>query len=331
MRFSLRVNNDLPVSACVALARTAERWGFDQLWISDDLFWRSGPVLLGAVGHATTRLDIGSGIFNPHTIHPAELAMFAATMDELTGSRFNLGVAAGAADFLGWVGITDRHPVTTMRETLTALRVLLRGERLPDVGGPLLRGSAEAFLRFSPPRATPLYLGATGPNMLRLAGELADGVLPLLFPPEHYQTVRPLIAEGAQRRPRGLPPLDVAACLWVSLAEDRTAARRALAEKVAYYGHALSDLLLARLGVERSEFAPIERMVMVDRDLGRAAGLVTDRMLRIGVWGSPEALVERLDPLVRAGVRHLSFGPPLGPDPLHAVELIGRHVLPRFR
>jgi len=142
MRFSLRVNNDLTVAGCVALARAAERWGFDQLWISDDLFWRSGPVLLGAVGHATTRLEIGSGIFNPHTIHPAELAMFAATMDELTGSRFNLGVAAGAADFLGWVGITDRRPVTTMRETLTALRALLRGERLPDAGGPLLRGSA---------------------------------------------------------------------------------------------------------------------------------------------------------------------------------------------
>src|SRR5262249_2364909 len=196
---------------------------------------------------------------------------------------------------------------------------------------PLLRGSAEAFLRFAPPRATPLYLGATGPNMLRLAGELADGVLPLLFPPEHYQTVRPLIAEGERRRVPGLPPLDVAACLWASLAEARTGARRALAEKVAYYGHALSDLLLARLGVERAEFAPIARAVMVDRDLGRAAGLVTDRMLGIGVWGPPEALVERLDLLVRAGVRPLSFGPPLGPDPLHAVELLGRHVLPPFR
>jgi len=167
--------------------------------------------------------------------------------------------------------------------------------------------------------------------MLRLAGELADGVLPLLFPPEHYRTARPLIAEGERSRPPGLPPLDVAACLWVSLAEDRTAARRALAEKVAYYGHALSDLLLARLGVERAEFAPIERAVMVDRDLGRAAGLVTDRMLRIGVAGVPEELVERLDPLVAQGAQHLSFGPPLGPDPRHAVELLGRHVLPRFR
>src|SRR5262249_51425415 len=102
---------------------------------------------------------------------------------------------------------------------------------------------------------------------------------------------------------------------------------QALAEKVAYYGHALSDLLLARLGVERAEFAPIERAVMVDRDLGRAAGLVTDRMLEIGVWGPRGGLGERVGPLGRAGGRARS----LGPDPLHAVELLGRDVLPRFR
>jgi 5,10-methylenetetrahydromethanopterin reductase len=321
MRCSLRLNNDLPVSRYVDLARAAERWGFDQLWISNDLFLRSGPVLLAAAAHATERLEIGSCVLNPHTIHPAELAMLAATMDELSGSRFNLGLAAGAADFLRWVGIADAHPVATMRETITTVRALLAGQCL----------DTKAYLRFPAPRATPIYLGATGPNMLRLAGELADGVLPLLFPPEHYLTVRPLLEEGLRRRSPERPPLDLAACLWVSLADDPAAARRALAEKVAYYGHALSDLILERLGVSRAEFVPIERVVTVERDLPRAAAMVTERMLRIGVAGSPEALVERLEPLVAAGVRHLSFGPPLGPDPLRAVELLGRHVLPRFR
>ena len=69
----------------------------------------------------------------------------------------------------------------------------------------------------------------------------------------------------------------------------------------------------------------------VDRDLERAGAMVDDRMLRIGVAGSPEALVARLRPLVEAGVRHLSFGPPLGPDPLRAVELLGGDVLPALR
>src|SRR5688572_11418814 len=115
MRFSLRLNNDLPVGRYLALAEAAERWGFDQLWISNDLFLRSGPALLAAVLRATSRLQVGSGILNPHTIHPVELAMLAATLDELSGNRFNLGVGAGAADFLGWIGRRDASPLVTVR------------------------------------------------------------------------------------------------------------------------------------------------------------------------------------------------------------------------
>jgi 5,10-methylenetetrahydromethanopterin reductase len=329
MRCSLRLNNDLQPADYVALARAAERHGFDQLWISNDLFLRSAPVLLTTVLQATERIEVGSGILNPHTVHPAELAMLAATLDELSGGRFNLGLGAGAADFLGWVGLEDARPAATLREAIVVIRAWLRGDRAP--AGRFVRAPEAAYLRVTPRRVTPIYLGAMGPAMLRLAGELADGALPLLFPPEHWSTVRPLIDEGARRREPGLRPLDVAACLWVSLADDDDAARRALAEKIAYYGHALGPLIYARLGVDREEFAPIERALTVGRDLDRACAMVDDRMLRIGVAGAPSTLVERLRPLVEAGVRHLSFGPPLGPDPLRAVELLGREVLPALR
>jgi 5,10-methylenetetrahydromethanopterin reductase len=324
MRASLRLNNDLPVSRYVALAEAAEAVGFDQLWVSHDLFLRSAPVVLAAVARATRRIEVGTCILNPHTIHPAELAMLAATLDELSGCRFNLGLGAGAADFLAWIGLADPHPVRTMRETIARVRALLGGHALAG-------GDGRAYLRFSPPRVTPVYLGATGPRMLRLAGEVADGALPLLLPPEHYFTVRPLIEAGLARRDAALPPLDLAACVWVSVGEAPAAARRALAEKVAYYGHALGPLILERLGLTAEDFAPVERVAMRERDLARAAGLVTDRMLAVGVAGEPQALVARLAPLVAAGVRHLSFGPPLGPDPLRAVELLGHHVLPALR
>jgi 5,10-methylenetetrahydromethanopterin reductase len=329
MRCSLRLNNDLRPADYVALARTAERHGFDQVWISNDLFLRSAPILLTAVVQATERIEVGSGILNPHTIHPAELATLAATLDELSGGRFNLGLGAGAADFLGWVGIDDARPAATMREAITAIRAWLSGGRAP--AGRFVREPHAAYLRFPPRRATPIYLGAMGPAMLRLAGELADGALPLLFPPEHWATVRPLVDEGRRRRDGALGELDLAACLWVSLANDDAAARRALAETIAYYGHALGPLIYARLGVAREEFAPIERALTIDRDLDRACAMVDARMLRIGVAGRPATLVDRLRPLVAAGVRHLSFGPPLGPDPLRAVELLGREVLPALR
>jgi len=330
MRFSIRLNNDLPVAEYVRLAQTAEQAGFDQFWVSNDLFLRSAPVILSAIGTATRQIQIGSCILNPYTITPAEIAMLAATIDELTGNRFNLGIAAGAADFLAWVGLAHGRPLAAMQETITAIRALLAGERAP-LQGQFLQWQEQAYLRFDAPRVTPIYLGAMGPGMLRLAGELADGVLPLLFPPEHYFGVAPYLETGMQARDNRLPPLDFAACIWVSLAHDEAAARRVLAEKIAYYGPALGPLILERLGLTLEDFAPIKQAVTQENDMDKACAMVDERMLKIGVVGRPKALIKRLEPLVEAGAQHLSFGPPLGPDLSQAIELLGRHVLPYFK
>ena len=125
-------------------------------------------------------------------------------------------------------------------------------------------------------------------------------------------------------------PVDVAACVWASVSDDRVAARAALAEKVAYYGHAFSPLILSRLGLSQADFADIERVAQREGDLARAAAMVTDAMLRVGMVGTPTDLLPRLEWLVEQGARHLSFGPPLGPDPLAAIEMLGREVLPYF-
>lgn len=329
MRFSLRLNNDLKIPDYIALAQTAEAVGFDQLWVSNDLFLRSDLVILAAVAQATQRIELGTGILNPYTINPAEMAMLAATMDELSGNRFNLGIAAGAGEFLKWVGIEQIKPLAATRETILAVRQLLAGERVA-MQGEFLQWTGEAYLRFAAPRITPIYIGAMGPKMLTLAGELADGVLPLLFPPEHYFSVKPYLDQGIASRPAQLAPLDFAACLWVSLAEDQAAARRVLAQKIAYYGHALGPLIYERLGVTREDFLPIEQAMMIERDEEKAIRLVDERMLRIGLVGQPKDVIERLEPLVAAGAQHLSFGPPLGPDVIGAVRLLGQ-VVAHFR
>jgi 5,10-methylenetetrahydromethanopterin reductase len=250
-------------------------------------------------------------------------------MDELSGNRFNLGLAAGAADFLGWVGISQTQPLAVIRETIVAIRALLAGQRVP-LQGEFLQWGEAAYLRFEAPRQTPIYLGALGPHMLRLAGALADGVLPLLFPPEHYFGVKPYLEEGVRLRDAALPDLDFAACIWISLADDENAARQVLAEKVAYYGYTLSPMILERLGLTQADFEPIRQAVMVEHDMAKACRLVDERMLKIGVVGRPQDLIARPEPLVAAGATHLSFGPPLGPDPYRAIELLGSHVLPYF-
>jgi 5,10-methylenetetrahydromethanopterin reductase len=330
MRFSVRFNNDLPARDYIALARAAEQAGFDQLWVSDDLFLRGVWPILTACALATERIAVGTCIVNPYTIHPAEIAMQAATLDELSGGRFNLGLAAGAADFLSWVGLEQTRPLVALAETIGALRALFAGERPSFATGTPPGWTSEAYLRFAA-RPIPLYLGAMSPRMLHLTGAMADGGLPLLFPPEHYAEVIAQIRAGADAAGRSMDSIDVAACIWVSVAEDRGAAEDALRAKIAYYGHALSETILARLGLERTDFEPIRRALHVERDLERAKALVTEPMLRIGVAGSGPDLIARLEQLVALGARHLSFGPPLGPDPLAALHVLGREVIPHFR
>ena len=216
-----------------------------------------------------------------------------------------------------------------MRETITGVRRLLAGET-GTIEGEFLQWSPEAFLRFQAPRVTPIYIGAMGPKMLELAGEMGDGALPLLFPPEHFFTVKPLVDAGTARRPATLGELDFAACIWVSLSEDGQAARNTLAQKIAYYGSSLGPLILSQLGLSADDFTAIQHALNVQRDEARAVAMVDERMLRIGIVGRPSDVIARLEPLADSGVRHLSFGPPLGPDPLAAVALLGQ-VIDHFR
>ncbi len=330
MRFSVRFNNDLPVGAYPPLARAAEEAGFDQFWVSDDLFLRSVWIILSSVAQATRRIQIGTCIVNPYTMHPAEIAMAAGALDELARGRLCLGLSSGASDFLNWVGIPAARPLTAVLETVGVLRQLFAGERAETDGAFVGQWSSETYLRF-PTRRIPIYIGAMSPGMLRAIGRVADGGLPLLFPPEHLSTALGYVEQGLVESGRQQDDVDLAACIWCSVAADRQAAEDALRDKVAYYGHALSPTILDALHVQRAEFEPIERAVMVDRDAARARALVTPAMLRIGLVGTASDLIPRLEGLVEMGARHLSFGPPLGPDPLAAIELLGREVLPRFR
>lgn len=330
MKFSLRLNNDRPVADYIAMAQAAERAGFDQFWVSNDLFLRSAVVILTAIAQATTRIEIGTCILNPYTINPAEIAMMATTLDEVSGRRFNLGVSSGAEDFLRWVGITPSTPRTAVIETVGAVNRLMTGEPAA-YDGRFLKWSAESHLRFAPLRRVPIYIGAMSPNMLRAIGEVADGGLPLLFPPEHYQTAISYIREGAEQAGRDVSTMDVAACIWCSISDDYDTAIDALKEKIAYYGHALSPMILDNLGLTSDDFCEIEQAVMIERDMAKAKALVTEPMLGIGIAGTTRDLIRRLEGLVGMGVEHISLGPPLGPDPLAMIQSVGREVLPHFR
>jgi 5,10-methylenetetrahydromethanopterin reductase len=330
MRFSLRFNNDLPVREYAPLARAAEEAGFDQFWVSDDLFLYGVWPILASCAVTTSRIQLGTCIVNPYTMHPAEIAMQAVALDELSGGRALLGIGAGAGDFLGWIGTAQERPLTRTIESIQVLRALFAGQRVPHQGSELGQWSTEAYMR-TLTRPIPIYLGAMSPKMLEAIGAHADGGLPLLFPPEHYHQARALVDRGIAQAGRDATSVDMAACIWISVAPDRATAEAPLRQKIAYYGHALSDTILHNLGVDRSEFAPIEHAIQHDHDVARACAMVTPAMLKIGIAGSVADVLPRLQALKAAGATHISFGPPLGPDPLTAITLLGRDVLPALR
>ena len=324
MRCSLRLNNDLSPEEFCTLAEVAEASGFDQLWVSNDLMLHSATVLLTAAASRTSTLFLGCGIFNPYTIHPAELAMTATTLQELSGGRFLLGLAAGAKQFLDWVGVDQVRPLSVTRDAVASVRGLVRHTPVEQPGW-----TDQARLRIRS-ADVPIYLGAMSPRMLELAGEVADGALPLLYPPEHFPTARGHIETGLARAGRAAADFDLPACVWCSVHPDRELANAALADKIAYYGSAFSPYLLERAGLSTSDFAGIDAALAADdHALGRS--LVDDRMLRLGIAGDVDDVVARCRWLLDQGATHLSFGPPLGPDPRQAIELLGAQVVPALR
>jgi 5,10-methylenetetrahydromethanopterin reductase len=322
MKFSVRFNNDLPAERFVRMAALAEEVGFDQIWVSNDLFWQSAPVLVAAAARATSRIALGVGVFNPVSMHPAEIAMAASTLQEVCGGRFCLGLGAGADQFLEWAGLTADPPVVRTERAINELRALLAGH-VPEGWRP------EGRLRTGP-ASVPIYVGAQGPRMLQLAGRLGDGALPLLLPPQRYQFATAQISEGARQSGRDPESLDVAACIWCSIDTNKARAQRALASKIAYFGASFSPDLLERVSLTLDDFRAIQQ-AMSNEDLERAADLVNPAMLSLGIAGAVDDVIEACATLVAAGARHISFGPPLGPHPEEAIIALGTKVVPALQ
>src|SRR5258708_32032375 len=159
--------------------------------------------------------------------------MAAGALDELSGGRFCLGISSGAGDFLNWIGIHPEQPVTAVVETVETLRGLFAGEPVVP-GSQLIRDwTKQAYMRF-PTRRIPIYVGAMGPAMLRSIGRIADGGLPLLFPPEHFATALGYIRAGLVHAGRQEHAVDVAGRSWRSVSDAPPPAGDALPDHTAY-------------------------------------------------------------------------------------------------
>lgn len=274
--------------------------------------------------HAASGLETGISVVPMPTWTVPTLASQAATVGQLTAGKFVLGIGPGSLhdeQFRASYDVPAHPPVAYMRDALRLLRRLLDGEEA-DYQGRALRLHGVS-LSWKPPRV-PVYLAAMGPQMLRLAGELSDGVLPNWASPRQIAWCRERVDEGALRAGRAAGSVPIAQYIRVCVDEDVAAARRAFALQVLGYGLARPgaskelgyrghfgrmgfDEIFSRLEARRAQGEPLEAL---------AAEVPDDLLLQVGYFGAPdgaaEAFARLAEGLDTAVVRVVSARP--GPD-----------------
>ena len=290
-----------------AKLKIAESTGVASLWCANHLFERD-PVTLAALALAATeRMRITLMAVNPYTVHPVQAVMAAATLAECFPGRVSLCFGVGAPADLRAVGIETPKPVRAMRETLQIARALLAGETVRFEGESYQATGRQLASGAQP---VPLVLAASGPQMLALAGELADGVL--ISGGTSVEFVRwslDHVQSGARGR-----TVRASAVVYASAAAQESAAhddlRRTLAVLLrgAHHAHNLE------LGGSVLDQARLDR-ALLDHDDALVQSLISDDIVRRhAASGTPAQVAERLhayhaaglDEIVVAGMRHPS-------------------------
>jgi 5,10-methylenetetrahydromethanopterin reductase len=324
MKFGLRLADWFGTTQnMVELGVLAEANGFDYCWVSHDVFMRSSFVTLTSIANRTSSMALGNTILNPYTTDPAELAMYIASLDELTGGRAVCGISAGSLEYMKWLGIPAEKPLTRTREAVELIRMYEGSE---------FHWSEQCYMRFKPLRSkVPVYIGGQGDRMLEYSGAAGDGALPILYPPEFAEYAVGRISEGIRKSRRKRSDVDIAGCVWMSVARDKEAAViDPLKELVAYFGPLLGEKGLAAVGLRHEQFVPVHE-TFKQKGLAEAIKLITPEMLRLAIIGSPDDCIAQIEKLQNAGVDQLLIGAPLGPDPRESIKMIGKEIIPRFR
>lgn len=278
----------------------AARLGYRSAWVAEV----AGPeafALAGAIATATD-LDLGVAVVAADTRTPALLAMGAATVSQLAGGRpFALGIGSSSQVIVeGWHGRRFHPPLGRTRETVLAVRALLAGER--SFSGRYL--SATGFRLATPPAGpVPIYVGALGRRMLRLAGAVADGVCLNLMPPQMVARQLAEIRAGAAEAERSLPPdFGVMARLHVVLDDDLAAARDVVRSAFGpYFAQPVYNRFLTWCGYPEAAAAIASGFAAGDRQ-AVAAAMSDDLVDAVALVGPVGRIAARLDEYAAAGI-----------------------------
>lgn len=307
-RTGLLLTGTPTVPEMVKLAQRAEHAGFDSVWVAETRLTRDAITPMAAIAQATERIRVGSGIINVDTRNPVVLAITFLSLEELAPGRVVLGLGAGSPRVLAPQGVAFDRPLTRLREYCEVVPALMRGEELSYSGYAvdLDRARIEDVLADGETADgrpdLPLYIGATGPRVLRYAGGAADGVLLNVCLGVDYLASRlRIIEEGAREHGRTLDDIEVAMAVVVSPHEDsrtgKDGGRRFIALYLAMFPNIASETGLS------GDFIGEVRRTFQNQGVEEASKLVPDEVVdRLSASGTPAECRERLDAYRAAGL-----------------------------
>ncbi len=298
---TLGVQGGASPSALPDLGRYAEKHGFVQAW-SEEANATDAVSVLAAATRTTESMQLGTGIIPVFGRAPAVIALEAATMQNLSGGRFVLGLGASSEPIATrWRGEPYSKPVTRLREYVQVLRRLLAGERVAYNGETIQIGGFRIDLDIpSPP---PIYIAALGHRTLGLAGELCDGAILAFMTEEAVARAAARVAEAARDAARDPDDVDVAGRLMVIVDEPEDEVRRYVQRLLAFYLSAdVYQRSFTRQGFGREVEAFRDRWNAGQR--AEAAAGIPQTLIDVAVIaGSTKEVRDRIDRYRAKGLR----------------------------
>ncbi len=292
-----------PIDDAIKTAREAEELGYSCLWVPEV----AGPealVTLGALAPQTKTVELATGVVPIQLRAPGLLAMAFLTLNEISGGRAIAGLGVSSPVIVErWHGVPYRKPLTTMRETVEVMRQLFRDGRA-SFQGKVCKVDLRLRMPITQQRRPRIYLAALNPPMLRLAGEIADGVLFNYSPPEAMAELIGEVRRGAEAAGRDPNELDYAVFVRMCVTDDPDSARAAFKRELATYAFVEAyQKMFARYGLEQ-EMAEVRRLWQAGKREEAPQAISDASADRIGCFGSAQSARDFIARFRAAGVTH---------------------------
>lgn len=316
VRLGLGLLQEYPPDRLVSIVRLTEEAGYHTFWYGNEKYFRDPYIGLAVAALNSRSLRLGTFVADPYTAHPALTAVSIATLDELCGGRAVLLLGAGGGGGTG-LGYVRHRPAVALREAISVIRGLLRGERV-TLDGEVVR-FRDGKLSFPARADLPIYVASRGNLVLSMAGEVADGVMIATYAePAGVRHALSRIELGARKVGRSRKDLRVISRVdaWIS-DEDPRGARDAVRPMVArLMTTSYPDTRFVEAVGASIPPALLEVMRQKDRELAtRSGNLVTDELLDAFTWaGTAEQVAERAHAVMALGIQDITvtLHPPEG-------------------